>query len=109
MMNYLLLVRYRYMEDISNWLQSQSKIVTRAGICPFISAKGSIALAELRTHLFSYIVARYATIKGKRSIFTLRCDDTDVTRTDTKLMPAIVSMFNDILEITPDIHPYNSE
>ncbi|EKD55476.1 MAG: glutamyl-or glutaminyl-tRNA synthetase [uncultured bacterium] len=97
------------MQDISTWLTSQSKIVTRAGVCPFISAKGSIALAELRTHLFNYLIARYAAIKGKKGIFILRCDDTDTSQTDTTLMPLIVSMFNDILEAKPDLHPYNSE
>lgn len=97
------------MEKIEEWLLSQPKIITRAGVCPFISAKGSIALAELRTHLFNYMVARYVTLKGGKGIFILRCDDTDISNTDIKYMSSIVSMFNDILEAKPDLHPYHSE
>lgn len=90
-------------------ISANTQIITRLGVCPFISAAGSMSICELRSQLFTYVMARYVAVRDGKSTIIVRCDDTDFQKTDINLFKKIMHMFLEILEMKIDLHPYNSE
>ncbi len=81
-------------------------IVTRAGVAP---SKADFRMGVLRTHLYNYALARRARTEGRKAIFIMRGDDSDLARhTDTNLKQ-LYEILAYKVGLTIDIHPYNAE
>lgn len=87
-------------------INESSPVITRAGVAP---SKADFRIGVLRTHLYNYALAQRARSEGRKALFIMRGDDSDLARhTDTNLKKLYEILAHKV-GLTIDTHPYNAE